>query len=1753
MKDTLRRIGRIFVLLVFVVSLFSYQGQSLAASGGTVQAAAPKSPNGLGAPNENSINFSGGPPGGLINNSHVAVAYTPALNPSGGSITIEAWVKRVSTSACETIVGNNYTISYWLGFCSPAGHVRFYSHGSGSSNDSAGTVPANVWTHVAVTYNGGTTKFYINGLLDTTTTANSGPISPASNGQELDIGADQDPDGANTGGAYFFNGNVEEVRIWSMIRTQAQIQGSLFTILGGSRPNLLAEWPLGGDLKDYSGGHDASAVTTADFNLDGAIPHDIHIPQIALGSPPKLDGSCDTQNEYASAVQVDLGGATAYLMHTATDMWVCVTGLANPTTPPDNWVAVYLDVNHTRLDPSQPNHYSLEVHDNNTMRTRLGDGAGNYAVTTTLKGQWSGVYVDCCGEFPSRSAEFKISIGLLGGWSHVIGLALAQHWITGVGDDRLWPALAGWDSPSTWSNATLGGIGPTRTYTGRVVYQPRTSPSLLGIPGVKINLIGSDTSGSEGLADTATSSLDGTFSLTSNDDFALHRLILDSSSIPQGYTPASASTQTPGVVINLETINFGTAPGGTYPKNIFTLGDPKPYVVDTQNGDLFLIVAPQTMINDGILSDFVDFKFRLGFQVDVESVESINSTYSDPDIGAKIRHLEKDRLAAFGGRFRYVLLVGPNSVIPHRFFAPYNENISDCTPGSGLPTDWYYADLNSNFDSNGNGCLADGIWGDPTKRGAGYHPDTGIAFNPNVSVGRLPYTSESAVTQALSDILGFEEQGNNFKRNTMLAASMMDNVGQCWVPANYPSGSYTNVNCDHLGTTSTDGSYLAEAMKSGFLNGDAYSSSAFYENTHPATGHSPAHIISPLPNLNTNLINAENSSAFGMINLTGHGNGGGVARITWTQDANGDNIIEAPTSPSSANPNSYEWAWNDLMSNGDLYSLTPRNGNGAVFITASCSTGDYTDPNSFGATALSEGNGVAWVGGLATVQYYGNWTTVNNGPYGGMEDMDYFVSQRLLDRNLRVGDAFWQAMKQYLANGNTDFSGIDYDLYGDPTMSYWGNPGQQSTLASWPMLRNNAFGEGYEGLAGPGVPTQLWSYAGGAPIDGSMAPSPVVTNDGEVVVAESNHVDVLWNGSLFQQLNLDAQAYGTPAIAADGSIYVLDVNGKLYDFDYGTLFFCFGGSCKGGIISPWRTRRWTYALDNTPLTSPIIGSDGMVAVAKTGGNFFGIIFSNVDMIRPDGVLFREEPIFGNAIGALAISADQKVYASTTTGVLVKMDFYCSTYTCKSDDGNGTLTETPNTTPPLLANGTIYVGRADGTVVQKNLSLGLMNTFHADSTITAGPVEGPDGEILVGTQAGTLYSLFSNLSLHWARGIGAPVTSVPAFSNDAVYIANGGYLRAYDPYSGNPLWLAFVGTGSGAGSAAVGYGREVYIQASNGLVQAWGEGWAHRPWWVSVSPIILGSGVDAHSALLVQFAYDPPLPPGQTVVKPQAGYRLNVAPPTGFLLQRSANGGDWVDIATLPPEAVSTGTVSFTDVSALPGVTYAYRVQALEADGNNSDFNTSVAVQNDPSLPANPVFDNATGIGAQLIDLAWHEDAASVVNAFRIERSPHGANTYAAIAVTSGETYSYSDEDPALTPITAYDYRLIAMNLTGNSGPSNVLNATTHSRNLAAPTNVVASLTPDGKVLITWTPGPAGETAVLQVNPQGVNGYGPLGTAAANAGSFTYDPGVPNNFGYRIKFVQGTDESAFTNANLRVNTHGFVGMFKVFNFLPITNK
>jgi len=99
------------------------------------------------------------------------------------------------------------------------------------------TLKFGIWTHLASTYDGTTYRLYVNGILVGSKTAgysrvgfNSIPARP------LRIGA-----GRTEGSAtYFFNGAVDEVRIWNYARTQTQINYNKSFNLSGQESGLVS-------------------------------------------------------------------------------------------------------------------------------------------------------------------------------------------------------------------------------------------------------------------------------------------------------------------------------------------------------------------------------------------------------------------------------------------------------------------------------------------------------------------------------------------------------------------------------------------------------------------------------------------------------------------------------------------------------------------------------------------------------------------------------------------------------------------------------------------------------------------------------------------------------------------------------------------------------------------------------------------------------------------------------------------------------------------------------------------------------------------------------------------------------------------------------------------------------------------------------------------------------------------------------------------------------------------------------------------------------------------------------------------------------------------------------------------------------------------------------------------------------------------------------------------------------------------------
>ena len=187
-------------------------------------------------------------------NSYVSMPHSTDLNPTT-AITVEAWVMPAALPTSMAVIGKNYLTGYYFGIES-SGRFIFFPRGSGNFLRSrvSGIVQLNKWAHIAATYDGTSTRLYLNGALDTSTTSITGAVG--SNSDSLFIGADR----FSGSPAFFFNGRLDNVRIWKSSRTQAQIASHRFIPL--EIPGLLnipystigASYQFDNNAIDNSGG-----------------------------------------------------------------------------------------------------------------------------------------------------------------------------------------------------------------------------------------------------------------------------------------------------------------------------------------------------------------------------------------------------------------------------------------------------------------------------------------------------------------------------------------------------------------------------------------------------------------------------------------------------------------------------------------------------------------------------------------------------------------------------------------------------------------------------------------------------------------------------------------------------------------------------------------------------------------------------------------------------------------------------------------------------------------------------------------------------------------------------------------------------------------------------------------------------------------------------------------------------------------------------------------------------------------------------------------------------------------------------------------------------------------------------------------------------------------------------------------------------------------------------------------------------------
>ncbi len=218
------------------------------------------------------------------------------------SFSLESWVFQKATVATGTILskGNidatNKT-GYHLSIKNNYPNLIWY----GASNNevvnitSPYAIPNNKWHHIAITYNATIVKMFIDGLEVISATPSSAPLDTARN---FLIGADSKNFTTTSSNMNYFDGRIQEVRIWNVALSQVQIremmnqhiQQNTTNIKGTETQLTMSGGLLWSNLRGYYPLNANNASDSSSYNISG-IPQNMVSSQSVTAPLPYKSNS----------------------------------------------------------------------------------------------------------------------------------------------------------------------------------------------------------------------------------------------------------------------------------------------------------------------------------------------------------------------------------------------------------------------------------------------------------------------------------------------------------------------------------------------------------------------------------------------------------------------------------------------------------------------------------------------------------------------------------------------------------------------------------------------------------------------------------------------------------------------------------------------------------------------------------------------------------------------------------------------------------------------------------------------------------------------------------------------------------------------------------------------------------------------------------------------------------------------------------------------------------------------------------------------------------------------------------------------------------------------------------------------------------------------------------------------------------------------------------------------------------------------
>ena len=439
-----------------------------------------------------------------------------------------------------------------------------------------------------------------------------------------------------------------------------------------------------------------------------------------------------------------------------------------------------------------------------------------------------------------------------------------------------------------------------------------------------------------------------------------------------------------GLVVNYGDTGLGYAAAASTSRGAAEATSTASYVVITTSA----IQSHSTQ-----LANFVAQKQSLGFSVAVET-ESVWGGGTGNTAAEHIRSWLQANYATLG--IEYVLLIGnpdPSSGdVPMKMAWPNSSATSD----RESPTDYYYSDLTSNWNTDGDGMY--GEWGDD------------ITAKPlhEVLVGRIPVYSAAYTTldSVLSKTMNYiAESDITWRKNVLLPEAISNFANQ---------GGSGDARCD--------GASLGEDIKNDLATPHGFGSYTMYE-----TANTLAPVTVPCNQVitETNVRTQWSGNPYGIVDWWGHGSSTGAYITNWTWDVINPGV-----------PDSYEVSQTPFFQSSDATSL--NNNRPSVVVQISCTNGQPEDTSNLGYALLKNGAIGTFSGSRVTWYAVCDWNQSLYAGYGDNASYAYQITQLLVNNQLT--ESLGAALQTCRENGGTGWAEAswmnctDFNLYGDPSV-----------------------------------------------------------------------------------------------------------------------------------------------------------------------------------------------------------------------------------------------------------------------------------------------------------------------------------------------------------------------------------------------------------------------------------------------------------------------------------------------------------------------------------------------------------------------------------------------------------------------------------------------------------------------------------------------------------------------------------------------